>query len=85
MRSSEDQLRRILIRASNNDLWQQEDGTTREYDHQTFGFSDYIQEVTDVADEASKAGLIELKGKWRRWALTEAGERWLAENAEGNR
>lgn len=76
-------LRRILIRADNNDLWQEDDGATREYDHEHFGYSDYLRTVTGEAEYAATAGLIELRGDHGRWALTDAGEQWLAENGEG--
>ena len=77
-------LRRILVRAENNDLWQEEDGSTREYDHEYFGFSDYIREVTAEAEHAAKLGLIELRGTSGLWAPTEAGEQWLTENGRND-
>jgi hypothetical protein len=73
-----DETLQVLFRAKNADLWQEKDGTTREYDHQHFGYSDYIRDLTRPANAAAEAGLIELRGAWRRWAPTDKGLELLA-------
>lgn len=74
-----DEILHALVAARNNDLWQEEDGSSREYNHEYFGYSDYVRDLTEAANAAAEAGLIELMGAWRRWAPTGAGEVALAQ------
>jgi len=73
----DDEIMHALLCAKNLDLWQEEDGSTREYAHKEFGFSDFVRDLTGPATAAAEAGLIELRGARRRWAPTEAGEELL--------
>ncbi|MFY1686537.1 hypothetical protein [Plantactinospora sp. WMMB782] len=72
-----------LRAADRNDLWQEDDQrTTHEYIQEVFGLSDPWQDVTEQADAAARDGLIRLHVSnlgARRWELTEAGAKVLAD------
>ncbi|MFJ1539251.1 hypothetical protein ACIODS_11980 [Micromonospora chalcea] len=74
----------ILVAADDGDLWQENDQrTTREYNHRLLGFSEPLRDVTEQADTAARDGLIRVRvGEHgaRCWELTDAGRAALAEH-----